>query len=61
MKDIMEILQRKENDLVRLTKEIEALHFVIPLLIDETEESMPDMNTEDTGESSGIGERRKNA
>jgi len=55
MREIREILQQKESDLVRLRKEIEALNLVIPLLIDETEGSMSDMNTEDTGG------RRKNA
>jgi len=61
MREIREILQQKESDLVRLRKEIEALNLVIPLLMDETEGSMSDMNTEDTGESLGIGGRRKNA
>ena len=35
MKDISQVLLQKEEDLLRVRQEIEALRFVIPLLADE--------------------------
>lgn len=35
MKDISHLLLKKEQDILRVRKEIEALRFVIPLLADE--------------------------
>ena len=35
MKDVHQVLTQKEMDLVRVQKEIEALHLVIPLLAEE--------------------------
>jgi hypothetical protein len=35
MKDIYEVLRQKERDIVRLRIEVEALLFVIPLLVDD--------------------------
>jgi hypothetical protein len=35
MKDVYEVLRQKERDIVRLRMEVEALLFVIPLLVDD--------------------------
>lgn len=35
MKDVHEVLSQKKMDIVRVQKEIEALHLVIPLLAEE--------------------------
>ena len=35
MKDVNEILRKKEMDIVRLRQEIEALRYAIPLLSDD--------------------------
>jgi hypothetical protein len=43
MKDISQVLSQKEQDILRVRQEIEALRFVIPLLADE--------NTRDTARS----------
>lgn len=37
MKNIYDVLQQKELDVRRVQKEIEALHFVIPLLADDAD------------------------
>ena len=37
MNDVYEILRKKENDLVRVRKEIQALRFVAPMLSDSSE------------------------
>ena len=37
MKDIYEIMQQKHSELRRVQTEIEALHTVIPLLVDHTD------------------------
>ena len=37
MIDAYEMLRRKENDIVRVRKEIEALHFVVPMLLEPEE------------------------
>lgn len=44
MMDVYEILQRKENDIIRVRKEIEALYFVVPMLLepDEIQVLQPD-------------------
>lgn len=44
MMDVYEILRRKENDIIRVRKEIEALHFVVPMLLepDEIQVLQPD-------------------
>ena len=36
MKDISLVLLQKEKDLLRVRKEIDALHFVIPLLAEDS-------------------------
>ena len=43
MKDIFQVLLQKEQEILRVRQEIEALRFVIPLLADE--------NTRDTARS----------
>jgi len=35
MKDVYEVLKQKEMEVVRVRKEIETLHFVIPLLAED--------------------------
>lgn len=35
MKDIYQVMRQKQLDIVRVRKEIEALHFVIPLLAED--------------------------
>lgn len=44
MIDAYEMLRRKENDIIRVRKEIEALHFVVPMLLepDEIQVLQPD-------------------
>jgi hypothetical protein len=37
MKDPYQVLRQKETDIERVRKEIEALHFVIPLLADDAD------------------------
>ena len=37
MIDVYEMLRKKENDIVRVRKEIEALHFVVPMLLEPDE------------------------
>jgi hypothetical protein len=37
MKDFFQVLRQKELDIERVRKEIEALHFVIPLLAEEAD------------------------
>lgn len=37
MIDVYEMLRKKENDMVRVRKEIEALHFVVPMLLEPDE------------------------
>lgn len=37
MIDAYEMLRRKENDMIRVRKEIEALHFVVPMLLEPEE------------------------
>jgi len=37
MKDVYQVLSQKEGDIERVRKEIEALHFVIPLLAEEAD------------------------
>jgi hypothetical protein len=37
MKDVYEVLKQKELDVERVRKEIEALHFVIPLLVEDAD------------------------
>jgi len=37
MIDAYEMLRRKENDIARVRKEIEALHFVVPMLLEPDE------------------------
>ena len=37
MIDAYEMLRRKENDIIRVRKEIEALHFVVPMLLEPEE------------------------
>lgn len=37
MKDLFQVLRKKELDIERVRKEIEALHFVIPLLAEEAD------------------------
>ena len=37
MKDLFRVLRQKELDIERVRKEIEALHFVIPLLAEEAD------------------------
>jgi hypothetical protein len=37
MKDPSQILQQKEMDIERVRRQIEALHFVIPLLAEDTD------------------------
>jgi len=37
MKDLFQVLRQKELDVERVRKEIEALHFVIPLLAEEAD------------------------
>jgi hypothetical protein len=35
MRDVYEVLRQKEVEMVRVRKEIEALHFVVPLLAED--------------------------
>jgi hypothetical protein len=44
MIDAYEMLRKKENDIVRVKKEIEALHYVVPMLLepDEIQVFQPD-------------------
>jgi hypothetical protein len=44
MRDIYQVLYRKEQQLERLRKEVEVLKTVIPLLRDDTEPMMPAAN-----------------
>ncbi len=44
MKNIYEVLQEKETDLVRLRAEVDALRFVAPLLADRVAEPGDDEN-----------------
>ena len=37
MKNVYDLLQQKEFDIRRVQREIEALHFVIPLLADDAD------------------------
>lgn len=37
MNDVYEILRQKENDIVRVRKEVQALRFVAPLLSDSSD------------------------
>ena len=37
MKDLFQVLRQKELDIERVRKEIDALHFVIPLLAEEAD------------------------
>jgi len=37
MKDVYEVLKQKELDIERVRKEIKALHFVIPLLVEDAD------------------------
>lgn len=37
MKDLSQVLSQKERDVERVRKEIEALHFVIPLLAEDAD------------------------
>ncbi len=37
MKDLFQVLRQKELEIERVRKEIEALHFVIPLLAEEAD------------------------
>jgi hypothetical protein len=37
MKDLYQVLSQKETDIERVRKEIKALHFVIPLLAEDTD------------------------
>jgi len=37
MKDLYQVLSQKEMDIERVRKEIEALHFVIPLLAEDAD------------------------
>lgn len=37
MKDPYQVLRQKETDIERVRKEIEALHFVIPLLAEDAD------------------------
>jgi hypothetical protein len=37
MKDLSQVLRQKELDVERVREEIEALHFVIPLLAEEAD------------------------
>ena len=37
MKDVYEVLKQKELDVERVRKEIEALHFVIPMLVEDAD------------------------
>jgi len=41
MKDVQEILRQKENDLVRVRQEVEALRCVAPLLMERDDRSGP--------------------
>ena len=42
MKNIFEVLREKEIDLARVRTEVEALRFVVPLLIDQSGETNDD-------------------
>jgi hypothetical protein len=37
MKDLSQVLEQKETELERVRREIEALHFVIPLLAEDAD------------------------
>ena len=37
MKDLFQVLSQKERDIERVRREIEALHFVIPLLAEDAD------------------------
>jgi len=37
MKDLSQVLRQKEMDIERVRKEIKALHFVIPLLAEDSD------------------------
>lgn len=37
MIDVYEMLQKKENDIIRVRKEIQALRFVVPMLLEPNE------------------------
>jgi hypothetical protein len=37
MKDLFQVLSQKERDIERVQREIEALHFVIPLLAEDAD------------------------
>jgi len=39
LKDVLEVMQRKELELGRVRQEVEALQLVIPLLVEDMEET----------------------
>jgi hypothetical protein len=43
MKNVYEVLRQKEQELIRLEKEVEALRVAAPLLSDEKESSMTEI------------------
>ena len=49
MVDVYEMLRQKENDIVRVRKEIQALRFVAPMLSDPDERQVLEPDTDSAG------------
>ncbi len=65
MKDLSQVLSQKEMDIVRVRKEIKALHFVIPLLAEDADRfehglaSLPASQLGGTGTTAVKGQPRR--
>jgi hypothetical protein len=64
MKDLHQVLSQKEMDIERVRREIEALHFVIPLLAEnadwvENGLALPGSHSRETGIATAKGWQRR--
>jgi hypothetical protein len=64
MKDLYQVLEQKKTEIERLRREIEALHFVIPLLAEnadwvENGLALPGSHSRETGIATAKGWQRR--
>jgi hypothetical protein len=64
MKDLYQVLEQKKTDIERVRREIEALHFVIPLLAEnadwvENGLALPGSHSRETGIATAKGWQRR--
>jgi hypothetical protein len=64
MKDLYQVLEQKKTEIERVRREIEALHFVIPLLAEnadwvENGLTLPDSHSRETGIATAKGWQRR--